>query len=298
MSYRRRGLSSLPTVLFLLLALFGSLSLTRSGYAQQTTGTIIGNVQDPQNEAIPGATVKSTNVDTGLARTTTTSGQGEYRIDNLAVGNYSIEVAAPGFKGFVQKNIVLTVDQVQRVDASLTIGAQTETVTVTDTPALINTSTVELGRTVQSDEITGLPLVNRNVYTQLSLTPGVQYSSSAGANGASGNFILGLPSQQTVINGGYDAGVGSVSYYLDGGINMTGLRNYGNPAPNPDALQEFRVETNNYNAQYGRFSAGVVTILTHSGTNKFPTLARTNSTGRYSNLLEIPLSTPRPGARH
>jgi hypothetical protein len=80
---------------------------------------------------------------------------------------------------------------------------------------------------------------------------------------------MGLPSQQTQINGGFDAGVGSISYYLDGGINMSGNRNYGNPIPNPDALQEFRVETSNYSAQYGRFSAGVVTVLTRSGTNQF-----------------------------
>jgi hypothetical protein len=264
----RRGAAPRQALYAFFSILFLSVSLT-SSRAQQTTGTIIGNVQDPQGEAIPGATVNAREIDTGLVRTTTSSGLGEYRIGNLAVGNYSIEVSAPGFKNFVQKSIVLTVDQVLRVDAALVIGTQSETVTVTDAPPLINTSTVELGRTVQADEITGLPLVNRNVYTQLTLTPGVQSSSSAGANGASGNFILGLPSQQTVINGGFDAGVGSVSYYLDGGINMTGLRNYGNPAPNPDALQEFRVETNNYSAQYGRFSAGVVTVLTRSGTNKF-----------------------------
>ena len=245
------------------------LCLAPGAAAQQITGTLFGTVQDPQGAAIPGAAVKAINVDTGITRSVTSDAQGQYRVEYLAVGNYSLEVTEAGFKKFVQKNVVITVDQTLRVDATLTIGQQSETVTVSDRPPLINTSTAEIGRTVQADEITGLPLVNRNVYTQLTLTPGVQTSSSSGANGASGNFVLGLPSQQTVINGGFDAGVGSTSYYLDGGINMTGLRNYGNPAPNPDALQEFRVETNNYNAQYGRFSAGVVTILTRSGTNKF-----------------------------
>ena len=264
------GVSTLRRLLFAVLCvLVLSVCGAANGYAQQTTGTIVGSVLDPGGAQIPRAVVKATNVDTGISRTTSSNDQGDYRIDNLAVGRYSLEVSAPNFKGFVQKNIVLTVDQVQRVNAALAVGSQTETITVTDTPPAINTATQELGRTVQADEIIGLPLVNRNVYTQLTLTPGVQTSSSSGANGASGNFILGLPSQSTVINGGYDAGVGSVSYYLDGGINMTGLRNYGNPAPNPDALQEFRVETNNYNAQYGRFSSGVVTILTHSGTNQF-----------------------------
>ena len=244
------------------------LSLAGRADAQRTTGTILGSVRDPQGQDLPGATVTATSSDTGLTRTAQTNGQGEYRIDSLAVGGYSVEVSAQGFKDFVQKNIVLTVDQTQRVDVALSVGQANETVTVTGAPPLINTSTPEIGRTVQADEITGLPLVNRNVYTQLSLTPGVQSSSSSGANGASGNFILGLPSQQTVINGGIDSGSGTVSYYLDGGINMTGSRFYGNPVPNPDALQEFRVETNNYDAQYGRFAAGVVTVLTRSGTNQ------------------------------
>src|SRR5208337_1825978 len=76
-------------------------------------------------------------------------------------------------------------------------------------------------------------------------------------------------STQVQVNGGIDAGVPTVSYYLDGGINMTGLRNYGNPLPNPDALQEFRIETNNFAAQYGRMSGAVVTAVTKSGTNQF-----------------------------
>ena len=78
--------------------------------------------------------------------------------------------------------------------------------------------------------------------------------------------MLGVPSTQVVINGGVDGGVLMVSFYLDGGINMTGLRNYGNPLPNPDALEEFRVETSNFAAQYGRMSGGVVTAVTRSWT--------------------------------
>jgi len=237
--------------------------------AQQTTGTIIGTVYDQTHAVVPSATVTVTSEDTGQTRVVTSSDQGLYRVAYLPVGKYSLSVSASGFKAFVQKNIVLTVDSTQQLDAALDLGSENESVTVTSEAGLVNTTTSEIGRTVQAEEITGLPLVNRNVYTQLTLTPGVQSSSSAGANGASGNFILGLPSQQTIINGGTDSGNGSVSYYLDGGINMTGLRNYGNPVPNPDALQEFRVETNNYSAQYGRYSAGVVTVLTHSGGNEF-----------------------------
>ena len=83
------------------------------------------------------------------------------------------------------------------------------------------------------------------------------------------NFTVGLPSADVQINGSIDGGNPEVAFYLDGGNNITGMRNYGNPAPNPDALEEFRVETSAFGAQYGQFSAAVITVITKSGTNKF-----------------------------
>src|SRR5947208_3459599 len=138
------------------------------------------------------------------------------------------------------------------------------------TPA-VNTSTSEIGRTIQSAEITSLPLVERNVYTLLDLTPGVQSNNNgvAAASTGTSSLILGFPEQRTLINGGVDGGTGSVNYYLDGGINMTNLRNTGNILPNPDAIQEFRVQTNSYNAEYGRYASGVINVLTKSGGNQF-----------------------------
>lgn len=243
-----------------------SVAETRS-LAQQITGTLVGSVYDAQGASMVNAMVTATNEDTGLTKSVTTNAQGQYRLAYLAVGSYTLQVSAPGFKSFERHNIVLTVDQVQQVNASLSVGQSTETITVSSELPLINLSTSETGRIVEANEVLGLPLVNRNVYEELTLTPGVQ-SSSVSANGGA-NFLVGFPAQQTVINGGFDALGGSVSYYLDGGLNMNGQRNTGNPVPNPDALQEFRVETNNYNAQYGRFSSGVITVLTRSGTNHF-----------------------------
>ena len=253
-------------VLVIALTLAGAAGRAR---AQQITATLVGTVQDPQNAVVPGATVTATNVDTGLVHTVTTNATGEYRIEFLPVGSYVLTVTDAGFKRYLQQNVVLTVDQTQRVDATLELGTEAETVTVSSAPPLVNTSTAEIGRTVEADEITQLPLPNRNVYTQLSLTPGVLSSSASGGNGANYNSVVGLPSTQVVIGGGFDGGVGTVSFYLDGGINMTMVRNYGNPAPNPDALQEFRVETNNYSPQYGRYGSGVVSLITRSGTNSF-----------------------------
>jgi Carboxypeptidase regulatory-like domain/TonB dependent receptor len=251
----------------LMLILCGGLNL----HGQEITGTIAGTVKDEQGAVITSATVKATNVETRLSRSTIVTSDGTYVIQYLPVGTYTVEVNASGFKRFVQENVVLTVDQTQLLNVVLAVGIQTQTVTVTEAPPLVETNSAELGRTVSPSEIIGLPLVNRNVYAALSLTPGVQSNSASPISNPSGtpNFVIGVPSTQVVVNGGIDGGTPMVSYYLDGGINMTGLRNYGNPLPNPDALQEFRVETNNFSAQYGRMSGAVVTAITKSGTNQF-----------------------------
>ena len=240
-------------------------------YGQSITGTLVGTVTDQLGAVVPSAEIKATNVDTGIAHAAVSNAQGEYRIEYLKVGNYTVEVKAKGFKTFLQKNVALVVDQTQRVDTPLQLGVLEDTVIVTEAPPLVNTTTAELGRTIEPAEILGLPLVNRNAYAELSLTPGVQSNSASPQSNPNGtpNFQIGLPSTQVVVNGGIDGGVPMVSYFLDGGINMTGLRNYGNPLPNPDALEEFRVETNNFAAQYGRMSGAVVTAVTRSGTNKF-----------------------------
>ena len=239
--------------------------------AQQTTGSIVGTVKDESGAVVPAATVKATNVETGFSRSAPTNGYGEYRIDYLPVGGYTVALEAAGFRRFVQTNIALNVDQTQTVDITLSVGASTETVTVTTAPPLVNTSDAVLGRTVEGSEILGLPLVNRNAYSEISLTPGVMANNNSPTSNPTGspNFTVGLPSADVQINGSIDGGNPEVAFYLDGGNNITGMRNYGNPAPNPDALEEFRVETSAFGAQYGQFSAAVITVITKSGTNKF-----------------------------
>lgn len=240
--------------------------------AQITTATIVGTISDPSGAAVPNATVTAKSVDTGLTRNVTTGDDGSFRIEFLPVGNYTLEVTATsGFKKAFRDGIVLTVNETARMDFALEVGSVDEQVTVTSAPPEINTSSVELGRTVQSQEIDSLPLVERNVFALLDLTPGVQSNNTgvATAQTASGNMLLGFPEQRTIINGGTDGGTGSVNYFLDGGTNMTNLRNTGNVVPNPDAIQEFRVQTNSYNAEYGRFANGIVNVLTKSGTNRF-----------------------------
>jgi hypothetical protein len=247
------------------------LGLSTFALGQSITGTLVGTVTDQQGAAIPSANIKVTNVDTGLVHTTTSNQIGEYRVEFLPVGTYIVQIKATNYKAFVQQNVTLLADRTQRFDAPLQIGSVDQTITVSSAPPAVDTTTAELGRTIDSSEIIGLPLVNRNAYAELSLTAGVQSNSASAQSNPSGtpNYTIGVPSTNVVVNGGIDGGVPMVSFYLDGGINMTGLRNYGNPLPNPDALQEVRVETNNFAAQYGRMSGAVVTAVTKSGTNRF-----------------------------
>src|ERR1043166_6941495 len=241
-------------------------------WAQSTTATLVGTVTDPGGAAVANAQVTARNVETGLSRTVTSGDEGTYRIEFLPVGKYTIDVTLAGFKRANVSDIVLEVNDTKRVDVSLSVGQISESVTISDTttPA-VNTSTSEIARTIQSAEITSLPLVERNVYTLLDLTPGVQSNNNGVATASTGTstFILGYPEQRTLINGGVDGGTGSVNYYLDGGVNMTGLRNTGNILPNPDAIQEFKVQTNSYSVEYGRFANGVINVVTKSGGNQF-----------------------------
>ena len=236
--------------------------------AQQITGAIDGVVTDNQGAVVAHANVVAANLATGFTRTTITGNDGAYNIQYLPVGTYSVTVDSPGFKKFVQQNLEIAVDQTQALNITLTIGEATQTIEVSTAPPLVNTDTSEIGRTISPHEMNSFPLTTRNAYAALSAVPGVQSNSQSNSQNTP-NFQVGVPSTQVIINGGVDGGVPMVSFYLDGGINMTGIRNYGNPLPNPDALEEFRVETSNFAAQYGRMSGGVVTAVTRSGTNKF-----------------------------
>src|SRR6266852_2188424 len=256
----QEGFSMIRKTLFVLLFV-GLFAFAVTGVqAQITTATLVGTVSDSTGAVIPNAQVTAVNVDTNLKHTVQSNGEGAYRLEFLPVGSYKLEVSASGFKAYTRTGIELTVAQIAQADVMMQIGKTGETVEVTDALPLINVTNPEIGRTVQNQEISQLPLVNRNVYTLLTLTPGVQRV-------AIDDVVLGFPEQRTLINGGVDGGAGSVNYYLDGGSNMTGLRNTGNNLPNPDAIQEFRVQTNSYSAEYGRYANGVVNVVTKSGTN-------------------------------
>jgi hypothetical protein len=281
-------------------ALFFILTCSVIALGQQVTGSIVGTVKDQQGALVATATVKASNVDTGYSRSAPANGYGEYRIDFLPVGKYTVEATAAGFERFVQQNLALNVDQTLTVDIKLAVGTSSQTITVTEAPPVVNTSDAVLGKTIEPDELIGLPLVNRNVYAELSLTPGVMANNMSPTSNPSGSpqMTVGLASADVQVNGSLDSGNGTVAFYLNGGNNITGMRNYGNPAPNPDALEEFRVETNAFSAQYGQFSGAVITVITKSGSNKFHgSLFEFNRTTDFNAYPWIPSKNPFvPGA--
>ncbi len=261
----------MKTLAACLLAFLLTILAAPAAMAQITSATIVGTITDESGGALPGVTVTAKNVETGFTRTVPTDDVGAYRLEFLPIGKYNVEVVLSGFKTVTRSGIGLNVNDTVKVDVTLEVGGLSETITVAGEAPVVNTATADISKTVEAKQIETLPLVDRNVYTLLDITPGVQSNNNGVASASTGtsNLTLGFPEQRTLINGGADGGTGSVNYYLDGGINMTALRNTGNILPNPDAIQEFKVQTNSYNVEYGRFSSGIINVITKSGTNRF-----------------------------
>src|SRR5260370_3594412 len=196
--------------------------------AQTTSATVAGTVTDRTGAVVIDAKVTATNTGTNLQRSVKTNAQGEYRIEFLPVGQYSVLVEAASFKRFVQTGVTLEIGQTVRVDPTLDVGATGETIEVLAVAPLVNTSNPELGRTVGNQEIVDLPIVNRNVYTLLDLTPGVQRNENS--------IVLRYLEQSTPVNGRVDGGAGSVNYFLDGGVNITAFGTTGHTLPNAPTL--------------------------------------------------------------
>ena len=261
---RRNRFAAVAVCTALIFLSFGSNAV----HAQATTTSLVGTIRDKNAAAVPGVEVTATNIETNSSHTTTTNAEGEFRIDFLAVGHYQAAIGFSGLHEVVQRDIRLELGAPTELDITLDTRVARPEITVTGDAPLVDTTNVEIGRTIENSEIENMPLVNRNAYQLLELTPGVQ-NSSFNPGQANPVITLGYPEQRTFINGGVDGGVGSVSYYLDGGINMTGLRNTGNILPNPDAIQEYRVDTNNFDVEYGKMSSGVVSVITKSGANAY-----------------------------
>jgi hypothetical protein len=226
----------------------------------QTTGTISGTVADERQALLPNATVVARNVETNTPRRTTTDSEGRYRFANLPVGNYEIIVEAPGFAKYVRSGITLVLNQDAVVDIPMNPSAVSEIVTVTENASLLNTSNAEVGVRFDSRRISELPLAtNRNVFNVALSAAGVSQLGS-GQQG----FANGLSFSS---NGGR---VRSNNFMVDGqDINDPSVAGGQQPLNNPDIVQEVRLITNQFAAEYGRNSGSIVNIVTKTGTNGY-----------------------------
>jgi len=257
--FRNNGLCCLGMVLlsFLLIILFPGVISTN---AQSTGGRIRGTVTDPSGGAVTGAKLQLTNEANGTQRDTESGANGEYIFLEVPVGTYQIEVSQKGFKKYLRKGLLVNLNEVVGLDTPLQLGGSTETVEVTGAPPLVDTTSTQLGAVVNERAISQLPLAQRDAYQLLQLQPGVQ--SQVGLDTVYGSDRAGVVS----VNGGRGRDNNFTVNGGDGNDQFAGL-----PAiqPSPDAIAEFRVLTNTFDAEYGRNSGAVVNVVTKSGTNDF-----------------------------
>jgi hypothetical protein len=228
--------------------------------AQSTGGRIRGTVTDPSGGAVTGAKLQLTNEANGTQRDTESGANGEYIFLEVPVGTYQIEVSQKGFKKYLRKGLLVNLNEVVGLDTPLQLGGSTETVEVTGAPPLVDTTSTQLGAVVNERAISQLPLAQRDAYQLLQLQPGVQ--SQVGLDTVYGSDRAGVVS----VNGGRGRDNNFTVNGGDGNDQFAGL-----PAiqPSPDAIAEFRVLTNTFDAEYGRNSGAVVNVVTKSGTNDF-----------------------------
>jgi Carboxypeptidase regulatory-like domain len=252
----------LVATLGILLAIF--LIATPLARAQFDTASVLGAIKDESGAAIPSASVTLLSPAKGVSVVRDTDGNGNYEFTNVQPGEYSITVTAANFEKASTDPFTVTVGARQRVDLALKVGADTQTVSVSGAASLLETDTSDRGETVNSREAVNLPL-NGRAYADLStLVPGVRESLLE---------VLSLPSRDASYNvNGLNSMVNN--FQLDGIDNnayQSANQGYSNEAivPSPDAIQEFKVETDNYSAEYGRAGGAIVNATIRSGTNSF-----------------------------
>lgn len=216
------------------------------------TSHITGVVTDPSGAVIPGAKVTASNEATGLHYAVETSSGGSYDITNLPLGTYKVTIEVQGFRTAVHENVLVRLGVPTRVDSQLEVGAVGETVVVSEATAKVETTSIELGGTVNSQLLTGLPSVGRNYTGFVFLMPGTQSSSDR----------FGTPSvsgQRTQAN----------NFLIEGVDNNELALNTPLALPSPDSLEEFRLISNSMNAEYSRNSGSIINAVAKSGTNEF-----------------------------
>lgn len=231
----------------------------------QGLGSIVGTVLDPSGAAVAGAKVTATQSATGVSTQAVTNTSGGYVFPALPPTKYDITVSAPGFAAYTQRGATLQADQALTVNVSLKVGGGTTSVTVTTEAPQVDTTTGTLSQVVDTARVNELPLNARNAAQLTTLTPGINVAPNI-ASIDQGNTKT-FPVDILITSNG--ARTNQTNFLLDGGNNVDEYTNVNAPFPFPDALQEFSVQTSNYQAEYGQNAGGVVNIITKSGTDKY-----------------------------
>ena len=217
-------------------------------------------VSDPTGAVIGNAEITVVNVGTNGTYKTVSNSAGNFMLRTLPVGTYRLTASVAGFKRYEATNVVTQVNEVTRLDVEMTVGAVSESVEVTAQVVNVNTEDASLRTVVDQRRVEDLPLNGRDPVQLMRLVAGVSLYNGSGLT--SGTTYPGVVSVSVNGNRG-----NSTNYILDGGQNNDHYSNAPNPMPNPDALQEFSVQTNNFSAEFGRNSGGIVNAVTRSGTN-------------------------------
>src|SRR5687768_4869195 len=237
------------------------LAVTSLASAQAGTAGLAGTVKDSQGGVIPGATVAATHVATGAVRTGVSNESGAFNLPALAPGVYNVRIELSGFGPSVHENVLLRVDSTTQLDAVLKIGGLTETVTVSESTPIINTTDASVGQTMNRETIERLPVEGRNVVHLLSLQPGAVFIPTQNANSQDPRFGATSGSradQQSVTLDGIDVNDPQLQAAFTSAVRLT-----------QEALQEFKVSTTNFGADAGRSSGPQVSLVTRGGTNEY-----------------------------
>jgi Carboxypeptidase regulatory-like domain/TonB-dependent Receptor Plug Domain len=254
---RRTGLFAFGSILVVLA--FAALGAPVD--AQTTTGGITGVIQDAGGGVLPGATIKATHGATNAETTAVSNQVGIYVLRGLPVGRYTVVAELSGFQTSKNTDVVVRVNEDVRLDIGLKVGAVSEMVTVSGMASSVDTVTGTLKTVVDQERIENLPLNGRNPTQLMTLVAGVLTDRSDLTSGAT------YPGTSPVSSSG--ARGNTTNYVLDGGSNNDHYSNGPNPMPNPDALQEFSVQTNSFSAEYGRNVGAIVNAVTRAGANQY-----------------------------
>jgi len=232
--------------------------ITPAAFAQVATGVFTGTVSDQSGAVIPGATVTAIKEATNVEVKARSNAEGLYTVTNLLPGYYTLKAEAKGFRILLDQHIELTVGYTQRVDLKLEVGSVTQTVTVEGQAPLVNTEEGHLSALVSGQEATNLPLNGRNIYQLMQLVPGAVNSTNVDTESNEGGIQTNINGTRANFNG----------FLLDGVPNK-GLSGGSDAQPAPDFIQEFRIMTNNFSAEYGSSAGSMTDVSIKSGSNQF-----------------------------